>query len=105
MHEPLYFLLMHQTIALNRARKQDIGATANRGVTVEPFLPGRPRGAPLAIALVISMLITLPDKSGQRQGGLFFRGSMVDAQDFLCFVQAVADGVDVDGELVGDGLG
>ena len=51
------------------------------------------------------MLITLPDKRGQRQGGLFFGGGLVDAQDFFGFVKAVADGVDVDGELVGDGLG
>lgn len=67
---------------------------------VEPF----PR-ATARVALEASMLVAFPDKGGQGQGGLFFGGGLVDTEDFFGFVEAVADGVDVDGELVGDGLG
>ncbi len=89
-------------MTLDGRAPDDPGARPKRAVNASGACPrpGRSRDSPHP-GLVLK---ALPDEGGEGQGCALFGGSLVYAQDLLDFMEAVTDGVDMYGELVGYGL-
>ncbi len=81
--------------------------TDKPGSSLKLVRMGHPQGVSLLTESekhLRNMFKAFPDEGGKGEGCALLWGSRVYAKNFLHFVEAVTDGVDVYGELVGYGL-